>query len=71
LRDADEALLAARVIRDQCHEELVAACVGAGWRILFRHKETGHERVVLEDAGGRSGNLEDVVAATLRKGAAA
>jgi hypothetical protein len=71
LRDADEALGAARVIRDQCHEELVAACVAGGWRILFRHKEAGHERVVLEDAGGRSGNLEDVVAATLREGAAA
>jgi hypothetical protein len=71
LKAADEALAAARVIRDQCHEELVAACVQAGWRPIFRHKEAGQERVVLEDAGGRSGNLEDVVAATLREGAAA
>jgi hypothetical protein len=72
LKAADESLAAARIIRDQCHEELVAACVAGGWRILVRHRDTfGHERVVLEDAGGRSGNLDDVVAATLREGAAA
>jgi hypothetical protein len=71
LRDADEALSAARVIRDGCHEELVAAVVGEGWRVIFRHKDTaGRERVVLEHFNGRSAELEDVVAATLREAVA-
>jgi hypothetical protein len=72
LKAANESLAAAKVIRDQCQEELVAAVVAEGWRIVFRQRDTfGHERVVLEDAGGRSGNLEDVVASVLREGAAA
>jgi hypothetical protein len=59
------------VIRDQCREELVAACVAEGWRVIFRHKEADHERVVLEHFNGRSADLETVVAAVLREGATA
>ena len=71
LKAADQALAAAKVIRDQCHEELVAACVHTGWRVIFRQRDTfGHERVVLEDTAGRSGNLEDVVASVLREAVA-
>jgi hypothetical protein len=70
LRDADQALAAGQVIRAEAFEALIAAVADAGWRVIFRHKEGGHERVVLEDAGGRSGNLEDVVAATLREAVA-
>jgi hypothetical protein len=43
-------------------------CVEAGWRVIFRHKEAGHERVVLEHFNGGSAHLADIV---LREGAAA
>jgi hypothetical protein len=67
LRDADEALAAAKVIRDGCHEELIAAVVAHGWRVIFRQRDTlGHERVVFEHLhGGRAMALEDVVAEVL------
>jgi hypothetical protein len=71
LKAADEALAAARVIRDQCREELVAACVAEGWRVIFRHKEADHERVVLEHFGGRLLALMDVVAELLGQAATA
>jgi excisionase family DNA binding protein len=69
LKAADEALAAAKVIRDGCHEELVAACVADGWRVIFRQRDTlGHERVVFEHLhGGRAMALEDVLAASLRE----
>ena len=39
--------------------------------MIFRQRDTfGHERVVLEDTAGRSGNLEDVVASVLREAVA-
>jgi hypothetical protein len=72
LRDADEALGAAKVIRGEAFEALIGAVVDSGWRVVFRHKDAGgHERVVLEHFNGRSAALEDVVAVALREGAAA
>jgi hypothetical protein len=72
LKAADEALAAGQVIRAEALEALINACEAEGWRVLFRHRDTlGHERVVLEDGDGRSGDLEDVVASVLREGAAA
>jgi hypothetical protein len=67
LKAADEALAAAKVIRDGCFEELVGAVVADGWRIVFRHRDvTGHERIVFEPRhGGRSLALEDVLAEVL------
>jgi hypothetical protein len=71
LKAADEALAAARVIRDGCHEALVAAAVAEGWRVVFQHKDAaGRERIVLEHFSGRSMDLEGVVAATLREAVA-
>jgi hypothetical protein len=71
LKAADEALAAATVIRDGCFEEMIAAVVAEGWRVVFRHKDAaGHERVVLEHYGGRSMDLEGVVAGTLREAVA-
>jgi hypothetical protein len=71
LRDADEALAAAKVIRDGAFAALIGACTEQGWRVIFRHKEGGHERVVVEHFNGGTMDLEAVVAATLREGAAA
>jgi hypothetical protein len=71
LRDADEALAAGQVIRAEALEALINACEGAGWHVIFRYRDANGERIVLEDAGGRSGDLEDVVASVLREGAAA
>jgi hypothetical protein len=71
LRDADEALAAGQVIRAEALEALINACEGAGWRVIYRVNGPHGERVVLEDASGRSGDLSDVVASVLREGAAA
>jgi hypothetical protein len=70
LKAAEEALAAARVIRDQCHEELIAAVVAENWRVILRQRDPYGERVVFEHLhGGRAMALEDVVASVL--GAAA
>ena len=72
LRAADEALAAAKVIRAQAFEELVAAVVADGWRVISRNKDpAGHKRIVLEHVNGRSMDLESIVAATLRESAIA
>ena len=71
LKAADEALAAGQVIRAEALEALINACEGAGWRVIYRVNHPHGERVVLEDASGRSGDLEDVVASVLREGAAA
>ena len=71
LNAADEALAAAKVIRAEAFEALVGAVVSEGWRTVYRHRDTaGHERVIFERYG-RSLALEDVLAETLREGAAA
>lgn len=72
LRDADEALAAAKVIRAEAFEALLGAVVADGWRIVYRHKDVaGHERIVLEHHLHRgSMDLEGVVAHTLREAVA-
>ena len=63
LKAADDALAAARIIRDGCLEELVVAAEAEGWRVIFRHNDAaGHERIVLEHFSGRSMALEGVLA---------
>jgi hypothetical protein len=66
LRDADEALQAAGIIRAEAFEALVAAVADAGWRPIFRNGD----HVVVEHFGGRSLALMDVVAEMLREAVA-
>jgi hypothetical protein len=71
LKAAEEALAAARVIRDGCFEELVAAIVADGWKIIFRHNDSGHERIVFQPRhGGRTAALEDILAEVQREAVA-
>jgi hypothetical protein len=68
LKAADEALAAAKVIRGQAFEELVAAVVAEDWRIIYRHDE----RIVFEPRhGSRTMALEDILAEVPREGATA
>jgi hypothetical protein len=66
LKVADQALVAAKVIRDEAFEALIAAVVAENWRIILRQRDPYGERVVFEHLhGGRAMALEDVVAEVL------
>ena len=70
LKAADEALAAGQVIRAEALEALINACEGAGWRVVFRHRSSVGERIVLEHFSGRTTDLEGAVAWTLREAVA-
>ena len=70
LKAADESLAAAKVIRAEAHEALIAAMCDAGWHIVFSHHQgDGHHRVVVERYG-RALDVEAAVAEVLHEAVA-